>query len=120
MSIARLTPASSGPVAPSTAAPPLSRWWPEIMAVLLVDAVVYVAMLAAPDVGRCFVIAPSQVIGERAIETFATNDEQRALLTTGAGNSRIYGPDGSPMGKTLDEYAEPACSRPTANCVPPA
>nr|WSY48749.1 carbon-nitrogen hydrolase family protein [Streptomyces sp. NBC_00886]WSY57515.1 carbon-nitrogen hydrolase family protein [Streptomyces sp. NBC_00886] len=56
--------------------------------------------------GGCFVIAPSQIIGERAIETFATNDEQRALLTTGAGNSRIYGPDGSPLGQILDEYAE--------------
>jgi aliphatic nitrilase len=56
--------------------------------------------------GGCFVIAPSHVVGERAIETFATNEEQRALLTAGAGDSRIYGPDGSPMGESLDEYAE--------------
>jgi aliphatic nitrilase len=56
--------------------------------------------------GGCFVIAPTQVIGEHCIETFATTDEQRALLTAGAGSSRIYGPDGSPLGKPLDEHAE--------------
>lgn len=56
--------------------------------------------------GGCFVIAPTQVLSERGIETFATTDEQRALLTAGAGNSRIFGPDGTPLGKPLDEHAE--------------
>ncbi|MFD3925687.1 carbon-nitrogen hydrolase family protein [Streptomyces sp. NPDC058614] len=56
--------------------------------------------------GGCFVIAPTQVIGERALETFTTTDEQRALLAKGAGNTRIFGPDGTPLGKPLDEQAE--------------
>ncbi|MEU9288933.1 carbon-nitrogen hydrolase family protein [Streptomyces sp. NPDC048275] len=56
--------------------------------------------------GGCFVIAPTQVLSERGIETFATTDEQRALLTAGAGSARIFGPDGSPLGKPLDEHAE--------------
>ncbi|MFF7777077.1 carbon-nitrogen hydrolase family protein [Streptomyces tanashiensis] len=56
--------------------------------------------------GGCYVLAPTQVISERGIELFATTDQQRALLTAGAGNSRIFGPDGSPLGKSLDEHAE--------------
>jgi aliphatic nitrilase len=56
--------------------------------------------------GGCFVIAPTQVLSERGIQTFAATDEQRALLTAGAGASRIFGPDGSPLGTPLDEHAE--------------
>ncbi|MHC5908345.1 carbon-nitrogen hydrolase family protein [Streptomyces sp. S6] len=56
--------------------------------------------------GGCYVIAATQVISERGIEIFATTDEQRALLTAGAGSSRIFAPDGSPVGKPLDEHAE--------------
>ncbi|MER5699739.1 carbon-nitrogen hydrolase family protein [Streptomyces mirabilis] len=56
--------------------------------------------------GGCYVIAPTQLISERGIDTFATTDEQRALLATGAGSARIYGPDGSLLGKPLDEHAE--------------
>lgn len=56
--------------------------------------------------GGCFVIAPTQVVGERAVEIFATTDEQRALLTPGGGSSRVFGPDGTPLGEPLDEFAE--------------
>lgn len=56
--------------------------------------------------GSCFVIAPTQVLGERGIETFVTTDEQRAFVTAGGGSSRIFGPDGRPLGKPLDDHAE--------------
>lgn len=56
--------------------------------------------------GGCFVIASTQVISERGIETFAVTDDQRALLTAGAGSSRIYGPDGAMLGTPLDEHVE--------------
>ncbi|XUL93941.1 carbon-nitrogen hydrolase family protein [Streptomyces galilaeus] len=56
--------------------------------------------------GGCYVIAPTQLISERGIDTFATTDDQRALLATGAGSARIYAPDGSPLSKPLDEHTE--------------
>ncbi|MFI6575754.1 carbon-nitrogen hydrolase family protein [Nocardiopsis sp. NPDC050513] len=56
--------------------------------------------------GGCFVIAPTQVISERGVEAFVTTDEQRPFLTAGSGNSRIFGPDGTPLGEPLDEHAE--------------
>ncbi|MEU9380650.1 carbon-nitrogen hydrolase family protein [Streptomyces sp. NPDC048279] len=56
--------------------------------------------------GGCFVIAPTQVLSERGIDVFAGNDDQRALLTAGAGSARIFGPDGTPLGHQLDEHAE--------------
>ncbi|MER6416443.1 carbon-nitrogen hydrolase family protein [Streptomyces humidus] len=56
--------------------------------------------------GGCYVIAATQVISERGVEIFATTDEQRALLSTGAGSSRVYGPDGRPLGEPLAEDAE--------------
>ena len=56
--------------------------------------------------GGCFVIAATQVLGQHGLETFAHTDEQRALLSLGAGRSRIFGPDGSPLGEPLDESAE--------------
>ncbi|MGW2740994.1 carbon-nitrogen hydrolase family protein [Streptomyces sp. NPDC001450] len=56
--------------------------------------------------GGCFVLAATQVISETGIDVFASTDEQRALITAGAGSSRIFGPDGAPLGKPLDEHAE--------------
>ncbi|WP_159942822.1 MULTISPECIES: carbon-nitrogen hydrolase family protein [unclassified Nocardiopsis] len=56
--------------------------------------------------GGCFVVASTQLLTERAVEVFAANDEQRALLTPGSGCSRVYGPDGSMLSAPLDEHAE--------------
>ncbi|MCL6737476.1 carbon-nitrogen hydrolase family protein [Streptomyces neyagawaensis] len=56
--------------------------------------------------GSCFVVAPTQVLSAEGVEIFASTDEQRALLTPGSGSSRIFGPDGSSLGKPLDEHAE--------------
>ncbi|MFI6369255.1 carbon-nitrogen hydrolase family protein [Nocardia sp. NPDC050630] len=56
--------------------------------------------------GGCFVLAPTQVLSERGIEIFASTDDQRALLSAGGGSSRIFGPDGTPLGEPLHEGAE--------------
>ncbi len=56
--------------------------------------------------GGCFVIAATQVIGDAAFEAFATTDEQRALLGAGCGASRVFGPDGAPLGTPLADDAE--------------
>jgi aliphatic nitrilase len=56
--------------------------------------------------GGCFVVTATQVISEAGIEVFASTDEQRALVTAGAGCSRVYAPDSTLLSKPLDEHAE--------------
>ncbi|WP_304454854.1 carbon-nitrogen hydrolase family protein [Nocardiopsis sp. YSL2] len=56
--------------------------------------------------GGCFVVATTQVLGPAGLEVFAPTDGQRALLSPGAGCSRVYGPDGRRLTEPLDEHTE--------------
>jgi aliphatic nitrilase len=56
--------------------------------------------------GGCFVLAATQVISQAGVDLFATSEEQRALLPTGGGASRIFAPDGEPLTEPLDEHTE--------------
>ena len=56
--------------------------------------------------GQCFVLAPCATISKAMHEMLCSDDQQRQLLLQGGGFARIYGPDGTPLGKTLDENEE--------------
>lgn len=56
--------------------------------------------------GQCFVLAPSGVVSPEMVEVLCDTPEKRALLPAGGGFARAYGPDGSPLGTTLDEHEE--------------
>ena len=56
--------------------------------------------------GQCFVLAPCATISKAMHEMLCSDDQQRHLLLQGGGFARIYGPDGMPLGKTLDEHEE--------------
>ncbi|HEV7447303.1 MAG: Nitrilase [Gammaproteobacteria bacterium] len=56
--------------------------------------------------GQCFVLAPCALVSREMHELLCTDDVQRQLLLQGGGFARIYGPDGAPMGNTLEETEE--------------
>lgn len=56
--------------------------------------------------GQTFVLCATQVIGQSAVDLFCDTDEKRALLPTGGGWARIYGPDGSSLADPLPETSE--------------
>jgi nitrilase len=56
--------------------------------------------------GGCFVLAPCAIVSKEMHEMLCTDDLQRQLLLQGGGFSRIYGPDGAPLGTPLPEKEE--------------
>jgi nitrilase len=56
--------------------------------------------------GQCFVIAPCAVVSPEMVELLCDTPNKRALLAAGGGYSRIYGPDGAPLGMPLAPDAE--------------
>lgn len=56
--------------------------------------------------GQCFVLAPSAIVSKEMQELLCTDDTKRHLLLQGGGFTRIYGPDGAPLGETIPEGEE--------------
>lgn len=56
--------------------------------------------------GQCFVLAPCATVSSQMVEMLCTDATKQQLLRAGGGFTRIYGPDGSPIGDVLDEHAE--------------
>jgi len=56
--------------------------------------------------GQCYVIAPCAVTPQDTVDLLCSTDEQRALLKTGGGFTRIYGPDGASLVTPLEEDEE--------------
>ncbi|HAT1619878.1 TPA: carbon-nitrogen hydrolase family protein [Raoultella planticola] len=56
--------------------------------------------------GQCYVIAPCALVTQDTIDLLCSNDEQRRLLKTGGGFTRIYGPDGASLVNPLKENEE--------------
>ncbi len=56
--------------------------------------------------GQCFVLAPSATVSEEMVELLCDTEDKRAMLRTGGGYARAYGPDGSPLGTPLAENEE--------------
>ena len=48
--------------------------------------------------GQCFVVAPCGIVSREMIEQLNENEVHDALLQSGGGHARIFGPDGSPLG----------------------
>ncbi|MEL6665946.1 MAG: carbon-nitrogen hydrolase family protein [Pseudomonadota bacterium] len=51
--------------------------------------------------GQCFVIASCALVTKDMVDALCSTDEQRALLSTGGGYSRIYAPDGQQISQDL-------------------
>ncbi|MEM6938166.1 MAG: carbon-nitrogen hydrolase family protein [Pseudomonadota bacterium] len=56
--------------------------------------------------GQCFVVAPCGVISQEMIDLLVENETHAALIQKGGGYARVFGPDGAPLGETLDPEAE--------------
>ncbi len=56
--------------------------------------------------GQCFVIASCALVTQEIVDELCSTDEQRALLSTGGGHSKIFGPDGSQISTDLDPDEE--------------
>jgi aliphatic nitrilase len=56
--------------------------------------------------GGCFVVAPCATVSPEMVELMCTDDAKRALLQTGGGYARIFGPDGSLLHEPLAPDAE--------------
>ncbi len=56
--------------------------------------------------GQCFVLASCGVVSPEMIEMLCDGEDKRQMLQAGGGFSRIYGPDGSPLGENLSETEE--------------
>lgn len=56
--------------------------------------------------GQCFVIAPCATVSKAMHELLCTDAGKQQMLLAGGGFARIYGPDGSPLGKNLPEDQE--------------
>jgi nitrilase len=56
--------------------------------------------------GSCFVLAPSAVISQEAVDELCDTPDKKALIHAGGGHSVIYGPDGSPLVAKLPEGEE--------------
>jgi len=51
--------------------------------------------------GQCFVIASCALVTQDMVDSLCKTDDQRALLSTGGGYSKIFGPDGSQISEDL-------------------
>ena len=51
--------------------------------------------------GQCFVIASCALVTKDIVDRLCETDEQRALLSTGGGHSKIFAPDGSQISVDL-------------------
>ena len=47
--------------------------------------------------GQCFVLAPCATVSQDMVDEMCTTDLQKALLKTGGGHARIFGPDGQQL-----------------------
>jgi aliphatic nitrilase len=56
--------------------------------------------------GQCFVLAPSATVSDEMHAMLCTDETKRQLLRAGGGYTRIYGPDGAPLGETIPEGEE--------------
>jgi aliphatic nitrilase len=56
--------------------------------------------------GQCFVLAPSATVSAEMHALLCTDELKRQLLRAGGGYTRIYGPDGAPLGETIPEGDE--------------
>ena len=56
--------------------------------------------------GSCFVLAPSAVISQDAVDLLCDTPDKKSLLHAGGGHSVIYGPDGSSLAEKLPEDQE--------------
>jgi len=56
--------------------------------------------------GQCFVLAPSALVSKEMHAMLCTDELKRQLLLPGGGFTRIYAPDGSPLGETIPEGEE--------------
>ena len=56
--------------------------------------------------GQCFVLAPSATVSKEMHALLCTDETKRQLLLPGGGFTRIFAPDGSPLGETLAEGEE--------------
>lgn len=56
--------------------------------------------------GQCFVIASTAIITQEVIDELCVTDEQRGLIATGGGHSKIFAPDSSQISKDLDPHSE--------------
>jgi nitrilase len=56
--------------------------------------------------GQCFVLAPCATVSQDMVDLLCTDDVKKQLLRPGGGFTRIYAPDGSPMGQVIPEDQE--------------
>jgi aliphatic nitrilase len=56
--------------------------------------------------GQCFVLAPCATVSKEMVDMLCTDDMKKQLLRVGGGFTRIYAPDGSPMGQVIPEDQE--------------
>lgn len=56
--------------------------------------------------GQCFVLAPCATVSQDMVDEMCTTDTQKALLKTGGGYARIFGPDGQQLHESLSTDAE--------------
>jgi nitrilase len=56
--------------------------------------------------GQCYVLAATQLITQAGVDMFVDSGDKAMFLRPGGGFSRIFGPDGSPIGEPLDEFTE--------------
>jgi aliphatic nitrilase len=56
--------------------------------------------------GQCFVVAPCATVSQDMVDEMCTTDLHKALLKTGGGHARIFGPDGQQLHESLPEDQE--------------
>lgn len=56
--------------------------------------------------GQCYVVSATSVISPELHDMLCKREEQKKLIKTGGGYSRIFGPDGSPQGTPLPPEEE--------------
>jgi len=56
--------------------------------------------------GQCFVLAPCSTVSQEMVDEMCTTDLQKALLKTGGGYARVFGPDGQQLHECLSADEE--------------
>jgi aliphatic nitrilase len=56
--------------------------------------------------GQCFVLAPCATVSQEMVDMLCTDAVKKQLLRAGGGFTRIYAPDGSPLGEVIPEDQE--------------
>ena len=56
--------------------------------------------------GQCFVIASSAIVSQEMVDMLCDTPDKKEFLQVGGGFSRIFGPDGSPIGEPIPENEE--------------